>query len=121
MAEFVKFSVPKELADRQLELIKKLKKQGKIKMGINEITKAVERGTAKLVILAEDINPAEIAMHIPLLCDEKNIAYTYVPTKKDLGVSAGIEVGTSAVAVIDEADSKKELQDIQKKLKELNK
>lgn len=121
MAEFVKFSVPKELAERQLSLVEKVKKKGKIRVGVNEVTKAIERGTAKLVIIAEDVSPAEIVMHLPLICEEKNIAYSFVPSKKELGSKVGIEVGTAAIAIVEEADLKKELQDIQKKLSEIKK
>ena len=122
MADFVKFEIPKELAERQLSLLEAVrKKKGKIRIGVNEVTKAIERGQAKLVLIAQDVSPAELVMHLPMLCEEKNIAYTYVPTRKDLGGKVGIEVGTAAVAVTDEGEMKKELQDIEKKLKELKK
>ena len=60
-------------------------------------------------------------MHLPLLCEEKKIPYSYVSTKKELGQKAGIEVGTSSIAVIDEGDNKKELTELAKKLEELKK
>lgn len=82
MAEFVRFSVGKELKEKQLELIEKTAKSGKVKIGVNETTKAVERGKAKLVVIGEDVNPKEIVMHLPLLCEEKNIPYTYVDKKR---------------------------------------
>ena len=60
-------------------------------------------------------------MHLPLLCKEKNIPCTFVAAKKDLGEKAGLNVGTSAVAITDEGDLKKELEEILKKLKDLEK
>ena len=119
MAAFVKFSVPAELKDKQLKILEKVQKTGKIRIGINECTKAIERGTAKLIIMAEDISPPEIVMHLPALCEEKNIPYSYSPTKKELGEKAGIGIGASAIALIDEGEAKKELVDLVKKLKEL--
>ncbi|MBN1159830.1 MAG: 50S ribosomal protein L7ae [Candidatus Diapherotrites archaeon] len=118
--EYIKFSVSPEMVEKTFKLVENCKKDGKIRIGINEATKAIEGNAAKLIILAEDIEPAEIAMHIPLLCKEKNIPFTYVPTKKELGAAAGIEVSTSAIAVVKEGD-KKALADIIKKAEELSK
>ena len=50
------------------------------------MTKAIERGNAKFVVIAEDVNPKEVVMHLPVLCDEKQVPYSYVATKKELGV-----------------------------------
>ena len=115
------FEVSKELQEKQLMLLEKLKKGGKIKVGVNEATKMVERGTAKLVIIAKDVQPLELVMHLPLICRKKNIPYSFVQAKKELGERAGLSVGTSAVAIVDEGESKKELEDIVKKVKELAK
>lgn len=116
-----KFEVPKELLDRQMNLLEKIEKEGKIKVGVNEVTKMVERGTAKFVVIAEDVSPAEIVMHLPMLCDEKKVPYSYAPTKKELGAKAGVEIGTAAIVVIDEGDTKKDLESLAKKLAELKK
>ena len=55
------------------QIIEKARKTGKIEKGTNEVTKAVERGTAKLVVYAGDVQPKEIIQHLPVLCKEKNI------------------------------------------------
>ncbi|MCX6798786.1 MAG: 50S ribosomal protein L7Ae [Candidatus Diapherotrites archaeon] len=121
MAGLVQFNVPDQLQAEQLQLVEKAQKKGKIRVGINEVTKAVERGQAKLVLIAMDVSPVEIVMHLPLLCDEKKIPFTYVKGKKELGEKAGLNVGTAAAVIADEGDAKKELQDIVKKLAELRK
>jgi len=121
MAEFVKFSVPDELRKKQSELLEKAKKSGKVRIGANEATKAAERGTAKLIFLAEDVDPPEIVMHLPLICNEKNIPYSYFSTKKELGKGVGLEVGTAALAIVEEGDAKKDVDDLSKKLAELKK
>ncbi len=121
MAEFVKFEVPDKLIEDQLSFLEKVKKKGKVRIGVNEVTKAVERGTAKIVLIAMDVDPAEIVMHLPLICGEKNVPFSYVKTKKDLGDKVGIGVGTAAIAVVEEGEAKKELQEISKKLAELKK
>ena len=104
--------VSKEMQDRALEAIEVAKSTGKIKKGTNEITKALERGTAKLVVFAEDVNPKEITMHIPMLAKEKEIPCVGVDKKDDLGAAAGLSVGTAAVAIIQEGDSKDIIADI---------
>lgn len=121
MAEFVKFELPKELADKQLALLEKVAKSGKIRIGSNETTKAVERGQAKLALIAKDVDPKEVVMHLPLLCEEKGIAYSYVDTKKELGEKAGIKVGTAAIAVVDAGETAKDVENLAKKLGELKK
>jgi large subunit ribosomal protein L7Ae len=121
MAELVKFEVSDKLMADQLALVEKAKRKGKIKIGVNEVTKAVERGVAKLVLIAKDVDPIEVVMHLPLLCKEKNIPCSVVNTRKELGEKAGIAVNTAALAVLDEGEAKKELQDLVKKLGELSK
>ncbi len=121
MAEFVKFSVPEELKAKQAGLLEKIAKSGKVRIGANEATKAAERGVAKLIVIAEDVSPPEIVMHLPLICREKNIPYSYVSTKKGLGQYVGLEVGTAAIAVLDEGDTKKDFADFTKKLQESSK
>jgi large subunit ribosomal protein L7Ae len=94
------------------QAIENAKASGKIKKGINEVTKAIEKGAAKLVAYASDVNPAEIVMHLPLLCKEKDILCVKVGSREELGAAAGLPVGTVAVAVIQEGDSKGLLKQI---------
>lgn len=89
--------------------------------GANEATKYVERGQAKLVIMAEDVTPEEILAHMPILCEEKNIPYTYVPSKEQLGVSAGLGVPTSAIAIINPGKEKDLVENIVKKIETMKK
>ena len=76
MPMYVRFKVTKELESMAYELVERARDTGKISKGTNETTKQVERGLAKLVIMAEDVSPEEILAHMPLLCEEKNIPYT---------------------------------------------
>jgi len=92
----------KEQIENAYQKIELAKSTGKIKKGANEVTKAVERGTAKLVAIANDVTPKEIVMHIPLLCKEKGIECVEVGSKNDLGAAAGLPIGTAAVAVVEE-------------------
>ncbi|RLG81708.1 MAG: 50S ribosomal protein L7ae [Thermoprotei archaeon] len=117
---YVKFNVPSELAEKAYEAIKKARETGgKIRKGTNETTKAVERGQAKLVLIAEDVDPPEIVAHLPLLCEEKKIPYIYVPSKKRLGEAAGIEVAAASAAIIEPAGARELVEEIIKQVQEL--
>ena len=75
----------------------------------SEVTKAIERAVAKLVVVAADVNPKEIVQHIPILCKEKNIKFAEVDSKQKLGISLGIGVSCSAIAIIDAGEAAKEI------------
>jgi large subunit ribosomal protein L7Ae len=116
MASYVDLETPKELVPQILEMLSMAKDSGKIKKGVNETTKSIERKSAKLVVVAEDVTPEEIVIHIPMFCKENGIIYAFVPTKKELGGAVGIIVGTSAVAVENPGGASEKLQDIMKKM-----
>lgn len=94
-----------------LEAVELARSTGKIKKGANEVTKAVEKGTAKHVVLATDASPKEIVMHIPVLCKEKGIPCHTAGTRDELGAAAGLKVGTVAVAILAEGEAKQMLGD----------
>ncbi|MFH1771124.1 MAG: ribosomal L7Ae/L30e/S12e/Gadd45 family protein [archaeon] len=94
------------MSEQLYEAVELARKTGKIKKGSNEVTKEIERGTAKLVVVAKDTQPPEIIMHLPLLCKEKGIKYAEVDSKEQLGAAAGLPVGTAAVAITKEGEAK---------------
>ena len=104
-----------------LEAVTIQKATGKTRKGVNETTKAIERGIAKLVVMALDVTPPEVLMHIPVLCEEKQVPYAYGPNKVELGKACGIDVPTSSIAVTDEGEAKKLIADVAAKLNELKK
>jgi len=104
--------VTKETIEKVYEAIEVAKATGKIKKGTNEVTKAIERGTAKLVAYAGDVNPPEIIMHIPLLAKEKDVLCIKVPSKEELGASAGIDLPTVSVAITEEGEAKPILKEL---------
>jgi large subunit ribosomal protein L7Ae len=120
-AMYVKFDVPKELADKAYEALEIARDTGKITKGTNEVTKAMERGDAILVLIAEDIDPPEIAAHMPVLAEEKEIPYVYIPTKDELGEAAGLNVGTASAGIIDAGEATELIKDVSEKVEELKK
>ncbi len=95
-----------------LEAIEIARNTGKLSKGSNEVTKALERGTAKLVAFAGDVNPKEIVMHLPLLSKEKEVPCIEISKKDDLGAAVGLSVGCSAVAITKEGEAKALIKEI---------
>jgi len=95
----------KEKADEAFTAIEVAKATGKIKKGVNEVTKVLERGTAKFVAIAADANPKEITLHLPVIGKEKDIPVVIVPSKEELGAAAGLAVSTVAVAIVETGDA----------------
>jgi len=94
-------------ADQIYEAVEVARNTGKIKKGSNEVTKAIERGVAKLVVVAKDVQPAEVIMHLPLLAKEKGVPCVEVPSKEQLGAAAGLTIPTGAIAIVVEGEAKK--------------
>jgi len=96
---YVKFETPKDVQSKALEAITVAADTGRIRKGANETTKGIESGNATLVVIAEDVDPEEVVMHLPMICNEKNVPYCYVPTKKELGAAAGLSVQCAAITI----------------------
>ena len=118
---YVKFDVPKEIADKAYEALEIARDTGKIGKGTNEVTKTIERGNALLVFIAEDIDPPEIAAHLPVLADEKERPYVYLPTKDELGEAAGLNVGTASACIMDAGEADELVNEVVEKVEELKK
>lgn len=114
-----KIDYPEGFQEKVLQAIEGARNGGKIRIGTNETTKAVERSQAKLVVIAEDVQPQEVVMHLPIICDEKNIPYAYVKTKTELGRAAGIDVSTAAIAIAAEGEAKKQIDDLARTIRSL--
>ena len=104
-AYYVKFDTPEDLISPILEAIRVAAQTGKVRKGTNEATKAIERGISKLIVIAEDVEPPEVVAHLPLICEEQNAAYAFVPSKQELGKALGIEVTSAAAAILDAGDA----------------
>jgi len=102
---YVKFETPEELVSPILEAIRVAATSGKVRKGTNEATKAIERGTSKLIVIAEDVDPPEVVAHLPILCEEHNADYAFVPSKQELGKSLGIDITSAAAAILDSGDA----------------
>ncbi|MFC4405704.1 MULTISPECIES: 50S ribosomal protein L7Ae [Haloarchaeobius] len=119
MAVYVTKEIPADLQEDALEALEVARDTGSVKKGTNETTKAVERGNAELIFVAEDVQPEEIVMHLPELADEKGIPVVFIETQDDVGHAAGLEVGSAAAAVVDAGEASTDVEDIAGKLEDL--
>ena len=82
-----------------IKLIKKSMKDKLVHRGVKETVKAVRKGTKGLVIIAADISPIDVLSHLPILCEDKNIAYIYVKSRAEIGEACKTKRPTSCVLI----------------------
>ena len=94
------------LSQKLLDLIQQAMNYHQLRKGANEgllsslkqqlptnffsATKTLNRGLAELIVLAADADPLEIILHLPLLCEDKNVPYVFVKSKAALGRACGV-------------------------------
>lgn len=49
--------------------------------------------------MAADATPIEILLHLPLLCEDKNVPYVFVPSKTALGRACGVSRAVIAASI----------------------
>ena len=98
-----------------LELVQQASNYKQLKKGANEATKTLNRGISEFIVMTADTEPLEIVLHLPLLCEDKNVPYVFVPSKVALGRACG--VSRSVVAASVTTNDKSQLADQIKKLK----
>ena len=113
---YVKFEIPEEIQNKALEALEISRDTGKVKKGSNEATKAVERNIAQLVLIGADVEPEEIVMHLPPLCEEKQIPFVYITKQNDIGSASGLEVGSAAAAIVKSGKAKDLVDEIAKQI-----
>ncbi|KAG9395788.1 Ribosomal protein L7Ae/L8/Nhp2 family [Carpediemonas membranifera] len=55
------------------------------KFGVKHVTTLIEKKQAKLVIIAADVDPIEVVLHLPALCRKQGIPYAIINGKAVLG------------------------------------
>ena len=70
------------LTTKILNLVQQASNYKQLRKGANEATKTLNRGQAEFIVLAADAEPLEILLHIPLLCEDKNVPYVFVRSKQ---------------------------------------
>eukprot|EP01061_Rhynchopus_euleeides_P022650 TRINITY_DN3699_c0_g2_i1.p1 TRINITY_DN3699_c0_g2~~TRINITY_DN3699_c0_g2_i1.p1 ORF type:complete len:127 (+),score=69.43 TRINITY_DN3699_c0_g2_i1:64-444(+) len=88
------------LTRKILDLVQQASNYKQLKKGANEATKTLNRGISELIVMSGDCNPIEIVLHLPLLCEDKNVPYVFIPSKASLGRAAGVTRNVIAVSII---------------------
>ena len=87
----------RKLTKRLYKTVRKAKKAKKLRRGVREVVKALRKNEKGIVVLAGDVSPIDVISHIPVFCEEKDVPYCYVPSRKELGLAGGTQRPTSVV------------------------
>uniref|UniRef100_A0AAV1VD88 Ribosomal protein eL8/eL30/eS12/Gadd45 domain-containing protein n=1 Tax=Peronospora matthiolae TaxID=2874970 RepID=A0AAV1VD88_9STRA len=82
-----------------LDLVQQAANYKQIRKGANEATKTLNRGISEFIVMAADTEPLEILLHLPLLCEDKNVPYVFVPSKVALGRACGVSRPVIAASI----------------------
>lgn len=114
------------LADAQLtakimNLLQQALNYNQLRKGANEATKTLNRGLADIIVMAADAEPLEILLHLPLLCEDKNVPYVFVRSKQALGRACGVSRPIIACSVTTNEGSqlKSQITSIQQEIERL--
>ena len=55
--------------------------------------------------MAADAEPLEVLLHLPLLCEDKNVPYVFVPSKLALGRACGVSRAVISCSILSNESS----------------
>jgi H/ACA ribonucleoprotein complex subunit 2 len=87
----------KKTTKRLHKLVKKASQAKFVRRGVKEVVKALRKGAKGFCIIAGDISPIDVVVHLPIMCEDRKIPYFYVPSKLDLGSAASTKRPTSCI------------------------
>ncbi|KAL7746291.1 snoRNA-binding protein [Sorochytrium milnesiophthora] len=110
-----------KLTKKLLKAVKRAAKDKKVRRGVKEVSKGLRKGEKGIVILAGDISPIDVISHLPVLCEDHDVQYVFVPSKAELGTAGSTKRPTSVVLVSDkcEGEAKEALTECQSETKKL--
>lgn len=88
---------------------------------LSSATKTLNRGIAEFIVMAADAEPLEIILHLPLLCEDKNVPYVFVRSKQALGRACGVSrpVIATSVTIKEGSQLKPQIQSVQMSIERL--
>lgn len=89
----------KKLSKKLYKCVKKAAKVKNIRRGVKEVQKFINKGEKGIVVLAGDTLPIDVYCHLPVMCEDRNLPYAYIPSKVDLGSSAGSKRPTCVILI----------------------
>ncbi|ORX71344.1 L30e-like protein [Linderina pennispora] len=109
------------LTNQIQDLVQQASHYKQLKKGANEATKTLNRGISEFIVMAADCEPIEILLHLPLLCEDKNVPYVFVPSKAALGRACGVSrpVVAASVTTNEASDLRPQIQAIRLQIEKL--
>ncbi|KAL7525152.1 hypothetical protein ACHAWF_004335 [Thalassiosira exigua] len=92
------------------KLVRKASQSKSLRRGVKELVKGLRKGDKGLAILAGDVFPIDVISHLPVLLEENNVPYLFVPSKRDLGAAACTKRPTSCVLIKEKRSDGKEIE-----------
>lgn len=108
----------KKLCKRTLKLVRRASEAKCLKRGVKEVVKSIRRGKKGFCVIAGNISPIDVITHVPILCEEADIPYIYVPSKEDLAGAGATKRPTCCVLVLTSPTKGSLSEEEDKKLKE---
>jgi U4/U6 small nuclear ribonucleoprotein SNU13 len=104
-----------------LDLVQQASHYRQLKKGANETTKTLNRGISEIIILAADTAPLAILLHLPLVAEDKNVPYVYVPSKTALGRACGVSRAVIAASITtnEASDLMNQIREVKDKVERL--
>ncbi|KAI2658709.1 NHP2-like protein 1 [Labeo rohita] len=104
-----------------LDLVQQAANYKQLRKGANEATKTLNRGISEFIVMAADAEPLEIILHLPLLCEDKNVPYVFVRSKQALGRACGVSrpVVATSVTIKEGSQLKPQIQSVQMAIERL--
>lgn len=92
-----------------------------LRKGANEAVKTLNRGLSEFIVMAADVEPLEIVLHIPLLCEDKNVPYIFVRSKQALGRACGVSrpIVACSITINEGSQLKPQIQGLQLDIEKL--
>ncbi|XP_031795974.1 NHP2-like protein 1 [Sarcophilus harrisii] len=110
-----------QLTKKLLDLVQQSCNYKQLRKGANEATKTLNRGISEFIVMAADAEPLEIILHLPLLCEDKNVPYVFVRSKQALGRACGVSrpVIACSVTIKEGSQLKPQIQSVQQSIERL--
>eukprot|EP01135_Chromosphaera_perkinsii_P003582 Nk52_evm40s248 gene=Nk52_evmTU40s248 len=117
--EISKPLAPKKLSKKILKTVKKAAKNKSLRRGVKEVVKGLRKGEKGVCVIAGDISPIDVISHVPILCEDHDVPYCFVPSKEELGCAGATKRPTSCVMVKSHSDIKESYDECLAEVKKL--
>lgn len=90
----------RKLTKRLYKLIQLVSKSKSLRRGVKEVVKSLRKHEGGVCVLAGDVSPVDVVSHLPVLCEESNVAYCFVPSREELGAAGQTKRPTSVMMIV---------------------